>query len=173
MALVGAGDNSRWAAWLPRRRRQDFAQRSVIVPVDFDDRPSEGKEFVRQRLKITRVRHGGTLLEAVAIDDEHESIESSVGSDHHRLPVGTLLQFTIADDDEGTPGRALQVSGDGHAHTDGQPVTQRTGARLDSLQLGARRVAVAPRRACVCLGGTAMLHKRFSCAAGRARRADR
>ena len=61
---------------------------------------------------------------------------------HERFPVGALLHLTVAGDDIGADIGAIEVRRDGHAHPNGQAMTQRPGARLDPLQLRARRVSV-------------------------------
>ena len=61
---------------------------------------------------------------------------------HERFPVGALLHLTVAGDDIGPDIGAIEVRRDGHAHADGQAMTQGPGARLHPLQLCASRVSV-------------------------------
>ena len=54
-----------------------------------------------------------------------------MGAGHHGLPVGTLIQFTIADNNVGTPVLLLIPCAQGHTHSDGKTVTERAGGGLN------------------------------------------
>ena len=104
MTLVRARDHGGRAPRLPGCRRQGLGQLPVIMTVHLDDRPAEGPELFWERLQVTGVRDRGTLLQAIAVDDEDEPVESAVRGDHHRLPIGPFLEFPVPHDDEGAPG---------------------------------------------------------------------
>ena len=50
---------------------------------------------IRERLEPNRALREVTLLQAVAIDDDSETVEAEVGRCHRGFPVGAFGQFAV------------------------------------------------------------------------------
>ena len=119
----------------PRSIRDRAVDRGRIMAVHLHRFPSEGAHLVEDRIKIGMHLAGlAEGLKIVQVQDADDSCNPKRGREHHRLPNGAFLEFTVAHDDEDDSISAPHLVGRGHAHGQIQPMTERTGRRLDSRE---------------------------------------
>jgi hypothetical protein len=142
--LVGMGDHEGRLPRTERRRGEHVEQLAVIVAVHLDDGEAERGRLLIERVQIVGLPNRRTLLQPVAVDDHRQGVELVLRSGHHRLPVATLLQLSVADQDVRPTPRHVELGRDRVPDGDRQPVAERTGVGLDPRHLVAVRVAVQP-----------------------------
>ena len=128
---------------LLRRERGDDLRH--VMPVDFLDRPAEGRELGREGGEIVGIRQPRALLQAVVVDDQRQVVELVLRGRRDGFPVRALLHLPVAGDDIGLPRRMIELGGNRHADAHGQPMPERAGVGFHPRHLGAVGVAVEAR----------------------------
>ena len=95
--------------------------------------PSEAPPFIDDRLDAHDVIDGTVELIEVAIDDADHAGEPVMGAEQSRLPH--LLEFAIADQDEGVEILPQDAAGKRHAAACGKRVADRARAEVDAGNL--------------------------------------
>ena len=104
----------------------------VVVAVDLPHRPTEGSQLVGQRLEGQRPGDRGQTLQLVVVNEGDEVVQSVMGGEHHRLPVGAFVHLAIAEHHEDAPGPALAARRERLAGAERQAVAERTRGELDA-----------------------------------------
>src|SRR5260221_5339983 len=121
-------DRLRAAASRPRplQRRDD---RRNVVAVDLLRLPAEGAPLIRDRLHVEDDAAVG--LDAVAVDQRDEIVETEARAGHRRLPGGALLHLAIGELDENPGLRAVESKPEGLADALPEAVAERAADDLD------------------------------------------
>src|SRR5574344_682634 len=98
--LHGVGDDDRGAVLLLFKFAESAENLGVVVTVDVDDVAIESLDFIGQRFQIHHFVGVAHTLNFIVVDDGAKVVQMVVGGKHERFPVGTLVHFAIAQQDE-------------------------------------------------------------------------
>jgi len=104
------------------------------VPVDLGDGEPEGGQLVGERLERHQLLGGEVGLEAVAVDDHDQVIESLGGGDLRPLPDRSLVELPVPDHHEHPRRPAAQLGVERDPHADRQQVAERARMKLHAGQ---------------------------------------
>src|ERR1700722_15320160 len=94
------GDDDTGSGWLAWQPTQDVVQTREVMPVHLGYRPTGRTPFISQRLQIKHRFHGPKALDLVVINDHSQVIQLEMRGEQDWLPVGTLIEFAITQQDE-------------------------------------------------------------------------
>ena len=106
-----------------------------IMAVDLDDVGTKGGELLIQRLGGHNIAGAAVDLQAVDVHDGAEVIELILGSGHEGFPNLTFGHFAVAQDGIDAVILVLYLTGQSHADSNGDALTQRTGGHIDTVDM--------------------------------------
>ena len=106
-----------------------------VVPVDGAHVPAEGRELGAQVARIAHLARAAVDLQAVAVHDGGQVVQTAMGSEHGRLPHLTFLALAVAQKREHGAAVPVERQAGGAAGGDGEPLPQRPGGHFHAGQL--------------------------------------
>src|SRR3954468_4077022 len=115
------------------------------MPICLDNGPAEAAPFLGERLESERLGDWLQTLYLVVVDDHANVVEPVMRGEEYRLPVGSFIALTIAQQNEHAMRRPVQSRRVRHPGPDRQPVTQGSSRELDTRNSLVRHVTTQVR----------------------------
>ncbi len=113
-----------------------------IVTVNFDDLPAKAAVAFLKRLDVHDVFYPAIDLETIAIDDADQVIEFEMGGFHHGFPDAAFLLLPIAHNAKHSVLFVIEFASERHAHSDAEPLSERTTRDFDARQFQPMRMSL-------------------------------
>ena len=132
LALDGVGKNDGWLADGGFGLLENVDQLAHVVTAGAQDVPAEAGVLFGERLNLHHILDQAVDLQAVAVDDGDDVVETEVAGLHRRLPHLAFLLFAIAHQAEDLVPLTGRARCKRHAHRNAQPLPKRAGGDFNT-----------------------------------------